>query len=139
MKYFFRCLFVAGILFLSTISFIVCKDQISGGDLSSIVFPSSGVHYSTVQNLFNVGCGGQSGACHGYDTFESHGGFSLDSYEHVMYTTGIVIRTDPTHSILINRIESTSSDKMPPSSQPQLNDNQKKGLRTWVAEGARAD
>jgi hypothetical protein len=66
-------------------------------------------------------------------------GFSLDSYEHVMYKAGIVVRTDPTHSLLINVVEGTSPPSMPPTNQPQLNDNQKKGLRVWVAEGARAD
>ena len=139
MKHFFHYVFPAIIIFLFIVSFIVCKDQISGGNLSSIVFPSSGVHYSTVQNLFNVGCGGQSSACHGYDTFQVHGGFSLDSYEHVMNTVGIVVRTEPNHSLLINVVEGTTPPKMPPTNQPQLNGNQKKGLRTWVAEGARAD
>jgi hypothetical protein len=139
MKHFLRRISLAIIFFLSIVSCIVCKDQISGGDLSSIVFPAAGVHYSTVQNLFNVGCGGQSSSCHGYDTFQAHGGFSLDAYEHVMYTTGIVVRSDPSHSLLINVVEGTTAPKMPPTNQPQLNDNQKKGLRTWVAEGARAD
>jgi hypothetical protein len=138
MKHLIRIIFLSIIFFLCTLSFIVCKDEISGGNLSSIVFPASNVHYNQVQNLFNVGCGGQSGSCHGYDTFQQMG-FSLDSYEHVMNKAGIVVRNDPSHSLLINVVEGTSPPKMPPTNQPQLNDNQKKGLRVWVTDGARAD
>jgi hypothetical protein len=138
MKYLIHTILLSLLFFLSTLSFIVCKDEISGGDLSSVVFPSAGVHYSTVQDLFNLGCGGQSSVCHGPETFPD-ASFSLDSYEHVTYRIDIVYPGKPEASKIIAVIEGTSPPKMPPTNQRQLNDNQKKGLRTWVAEGARAD
>jgi len=113
-----------------------CKDEVSGPDLSGIVFPDSGVSYSKhVQPLFIRGCGGQESLCHGPDTFEGRL-FALDSYLHATTKLGIIARTDPDHSLLINTIEGTSQPKMPPPDKPQLNANQIKGLRRWVKEGA---
>ena len=117
-----------------------CKDTITGGNLSSIVFPTTKIPYSKVQQLFNAGCGGQSNACHGPDTIEkppAGNGFGLDSYDHLMGGFfKVIIRGDPDASLLIVTIEGKGTSKMPPSGQPQLNDNQKKGLRQWVLEGA---
>ena len=132
-----------------TISFIIivflagvwqCKDTITGGNLSSVVFPASKIPYTTVQQLFNAGCGGQSSACHGPDTIDkppTGNGFGLDSYDHLMGGfVKVVIRSDPNSSMLILTIEGKGPVQMPPPGQPQLNDNQKKGLRQWVLEGA---
>jgi len=113
-----------------------CKDTVTGGSLSTIVFPASNIPYSKVQQLFNAGCGGQSNACHGPDTFTMNK-FSLDSYDHLIFgDIKVVLPKDPDASLLILTVEGKSTSKMPPSGQPQLNDNQKKGLRQWVKEGA---
>jgi hypothetical protein len=117
-----------------------CKDTITGGGLSSIVFPTTKVPYSKVQQLFNAGCGGQSNSCHGPDTFTPRpagNGFSLDSYDHLMFGDFKVVFTrNPDASPLNITIEGKGTKIMPPLGQPQLNDNQKKGVRQWVLEGA---
>jgi hypothetical protein len=113
-----------------------CKDEITGADLSAIVFPDSGVSYAKqVQPLFDRGCGGQESICHGPDTFDARG-YSLDSYLHATSGVGIIIRGKPDASQLITTIEGKTPPKMPPQGRAQLNANQIKGLRQWVQEGA---
>jgi hypothetical protein len=113
-----------------------CKDEVSGPELNAIVFPATHVSYSgQVQPLFNRGCGGQDNACHGPDTFSDFS-FSLSGYQDVVASNLIVHPGLPDGSLLVRTVEGTSPPKMPPTNQPQLNDNQKKGLRQWVAEGA---
>ncbi len=126
---------VAGIL-LAAWSAWTCKDEVSGPDLSAIVFPATNVSYSgQVQPLFDRGCGGQSNICHGPDTFAANS-FSLSMYSDVVASNLIVHPGLPDGSLLVLCVEGKASPKMPPTNQPQLNSNQIKGLRQWVQEGA---
>jgi hypothetical protein len=113
-----------------------CKDEISGPNLSDIVFPAKNVSYSgQVQALFNRGCGGQDNTCHGPDTFGANS-FALDIFDDVVSANAVVHPGLPDGSKLVLTVEGKLAPKMPPSNQPQLNANQIKGLRQWVAEGA---
>ena len=114
-----------------------CKDDVSGGDSGVIVFPDSNVSYmNQVQPLFDRGCGGQSSQCHGSETFAGRG-FSLDSYDGLMFgQRTVVIRSQPDASALVLSIEGKSGSKMPPQGFLPINDNQTKGIRQWVKEGA---
>jgi hypothetical protein len=117
---------------------LTCKDQISGPELSQIVFPAKNVSYHNhVQPLFDRGCGGQSSACHGSDTFNDQNPFALDVYEHAVnpYSRFWILPGDPDHSNMNHEVEQ-KPPVMPPRGQPQLSANQIKGLRQWVLEGA---
>lgn len=116
-----------------------CKDQITGPDLSAIVFPSSNVSYSKqVQPLFDRGCGGQNNACHGPETLADRD-YAFDNYLDATHKVGIIVRGSPDGSLLNQTIEGKAPPKMPPDNVLQLNQNQITGMRTWVAEGARGD
>lgn len=114
-----------------------CKDDVTNTDSSVIVFPDSNVSYTKhVQPTFDRGCGGQSSQCHGSETFDLRG-YSLDSYEDLMFgARTVVIRLEPDASALVLSIEGKSGSKMPPQGLLQINDNQTKGIRRWVKEGA---
>ncbi len=131
-----RTILATIIILLLAWSAWTCRDTISGPELSQIVFPATKVSYSgQVQPLFDRGCGGQSNACHGPDTFSMFL-FSLSSYEDVVASNTLVHPGDTVGSELILCITGKVSPKMPPSDQPQLNDNQIKGIRQWILEGA---
>ena len=124
---------------VAAVAWISCKDEISGPDLSKIVFPDSGVSYRNhVQPLFDRGCGGQISACHGPETFADHG-YSLDNYNSATNKVGIIVRGSPDASLLNQTVEGRTQPKMPPVNTSQLTANQITGLRKWVAEGARGD
>jgi hypothetical protein len=113
-----------------------CKDNVTGGGTIDVVFPDSNISFGLqVQPLFTRGCA--FSGCHGADRYVDDG-YSLESYDHLMFgSRAVVFRGDPDHSLLIQSVEATNSiPKMPPNDFKQLNDNQKRGLRKWVAEGA---
>jgi hypothetical protein len=113
-----------------------CKDEVTGGGTIDVVFPDSNVSFGLqVQPLFTRGCA--FSGCHGADRY-TEDGYSLDSYEHLMFgTRAVVFRGDPDHSLLIQAVEAANQvPRMPPADFKQLTDNQKRGLRKWVAEGA---
>jgi len=114
-----------------------CKDTATNPNQgSSIVFPDSNVSYGThVQPLFDQQCAFTG--CHGSDTYSSRG-FSLDSYDHLMYgTRPVVVRGAPELSPLVWRIEGRpGTGPRMPFGLPPLNDNQIRGIRTWIGEGA---
>ena len=109
-----------------------CKEE---ADVSEIIFPDSGVSYiKHVEPLFFNTCAFTG--CHGEEPYDEYG-LRLDSYQHAIAKTGIIIPGDPENSILIQRVEgSLSLMRMPPDRSP-LNQNQINGLKTWIREGAR--
>lgn len=110
-----------------------CKEEIE----SDIVFPDSGVSYiQHVEPLFIQTCVYMG--CHASDTYEQFG-FSLDSYQNIFSRPGIIIHGDPDASILVHRIEGRFGLLRMPLNQPPLTDNQIKGIKTWIKEGARAN
>jgi hypothetical protein len=126
----------AGCSFVFLWSSWTCKEDITGGQPIDVVFPDSNVSFGQhVQPLFIRGCA--FSGCHGADRY-AEDGYSLDSYEHLMFgTRAVVFRGDPENSLLIQSIEGANQVvKMPPRDFPQLNENQVRGMRKWVAEGA---
>ena len=113
-----------------------CEDTVSGGGGgSSIVFPDSGVSYGRhVQPLFDQTCAFIS--CHGSDTFTQRG-FSLESYDHLMFgTTVVILRRFPDDSPLVWRIEGRPGFARMPLNRTPLTDNQIRGMRRWILDGA---
>ncbi len=113
-----------------------CEDTVSGGGGgSSIVFPDSGVSYSShVQPLFAQTCAFT--LCHGSDTFTQRG-FSLESYGHLIYgSTMVVLAGRPDDSPLVWRIEGRPGFARMPLNRSPLTDNQIRGIRRWILENA---
>lgn len=111
-----------------------CKDDLSGPGTEGIVFPDSNVSYlKHVQPLFDRGCA--FSGCHGPDTFDD-AGFSLDSYQNATNRSDIIVPRNPDGSILVRRIEGTTAGVRMPLTRPPLTDNQIRGIRRWILEGA---
>lgn len=112
------------------LSLAACEDSgTRPGD--EIVFPESGVSYSAhVQPFFNLRCANYG--CH--DSQTRAGNLSLTSYVEMTERPGIVIPRDPDSSLLLQKIDG----RLPhPINVPIIiNDNQLKGIRTWILEGA---
>lgn len=119
-------------LLIYVLSTVSCSDTISSS--SDIVFPDSNVSYrDKVQPYIKLTCA--YATCHNpYDLAYS---MSLESYYDLMgaYTSSMVRPGNPDGSVLIQMLEG----KMIHSNYYyfKINDNQKKGLRTWIKEGAK--
>jgi Planctomycete cytochrome C len=133
LKAFIFVLIFLGLVYLS----LTCKNDVTGGDANSIVFPDSNVSYiKHVEPLFLATCA-IPGGCHAGD--EAAGGLSLESYEDLSKRIYIeYIPGDPDKSRLVMSIEGTAPGvPQMPYGRPPLNANQRKGIRTWIKEGAK--
>lgn len=128
--------FLIFVVILTACIWISCKDDITNGGITDIVFPDTGVSYGgQVQTLFDRGCAFDG--CHaGSDPGQ---GLSLDNYQNTLSSDpGVVLARDTAHSRLIWNIEGThGTTRMPPGDRTPLNANQTKGIRRWILEGAR--
>jgi hypothetical protein len=133
MKAFLLSAAFLGVIYIS----LTCKNDVTGGDPNSIVFPDSNVSYiNHVEPLFLAVCA-IPGGCHAGD--EPAGGLSLESYEDLSTRIYIeYIPGDPDKSRLVMAIEGTAPGiPQMPYGRPPLNANQRKGIRTWIKEGAK--
>ena len=92
----------------------------------------------TIQPILSENCY----SCHGPDPSARKAGLRLDRPEGAFSQRGksgpAIIKHDPEHSMVINRIESTSEKEvMPPADQHKhLKDTEISLLKRWIAEGA---
>ncbi|MFA6467396.1 MAG: hypothetical protein WCW35_00730 [Bacteroidota bacterium] len=122
-----------------TMALIACEDTSTGSinDIEKIVFPASLVSYNrTVQPLLNIGCA--TTGCHDRETRASnldlsdYLGFRQRFYDIVIINNGV---GDTINSRLIWNLEGrVGASPMPP--QRSLNDNQIRGFKQWILEGA---
>lgn len=111
-----------------------CEDETygPGPDSRDIVFPESNVSYAQhVQPLFDRTCA--VSGCH--DTATKQSNLSLQSYREATARPGIIVPEDPDGSVLVQRIEGKIQPRMP-YNRPPLSDNQIRGIRQWILEGA---
>lgn len=111
-----------------------CEDETygPGPDSRDIVFPESNVSYAQhVQPLFDRTCA--VSGCH--DTATKQSNLSLQSYREATARPGIIVPGDPDGSVLVQRIEGKIQPRMP-YNRPPLSDNQIRGIRQWILEGA---
>ena len=123
-----------GSVLAAALLLLSCNDDASGPGTGSgeIVFPESDVSYGEhVQPLFDRRCA--SSGCH--DSGTRAGDLSLESYTDATARPGIIIPGNPDVSVLVQTIEGTLPI-MPPLNSPPLTDNQIKGIRRWILEGA---
>ncbi len=132
--YYYNLLFI--LIFVFTILFSACDDTITSDELDNRTIPSSNVdYYEHIQPVLTVKCA--TSFCH--DDGNRAGGLSLTTYSNVTSDLTIVFPGDPDLSKLVWAIEGTGGTQpMPPAGQaPPLTENQIKGIRTWIAEGAK--
>lgn len=128
-KYFLK------IFVLIIISFLVgCDDTITNQDVDDRIIPSSNVSFSQhIYPVFQVKCF----SCHGNGIYEA----GLDLTLRSRFVDGrIVVPGDTLTSILVWRIDRpprAGFNPMPPEFMPQLTPNQIRGIKVWIAEGAR--
>ncbi|MBS4027475.1 MAG: hypothetical protein KGZ58_02465 [Ignavibacteriales bacterium] len=130
-------LFIIFSLILIGFFFAGCKESVTDDNPKNIVFPDSNVSFEQhVQPLFHRQC--NTSGCHDRGTHDLRG-FDLESYQGFMSATvqrQIVFSGAPDNSPLIQRVEGTIGRRMPLNRTP-LNQNQLKGLRSWVADSAK--
>lgn len=114
-----------------------CKETVSPEDerCRQIVFPDSNVSYGRhVEQLFFCSCA--FSGCHDASTFNLRG-FSLDSYDHLMFgTRPVVVRGEPENSPLVWRIEGRPGFIRMPLDRLPLTGNQIRGIRQWILDNA---
>lgn len=132
-NYKFRILFSL-LTILILVLFTNCDDTITNQDVDNIVIPEKDVSFSKhIYPLFQVKCF----SCHGNGRYEA----GLDLTLRTRFVDGrIVVPGDTITSILvwrINRPPRAGFAPMPPLYLPQLNNNQIKGVKIWIVEGAK--
>lgn len=124
-----KTLFLLLLLFFSA----GCDDTTT--NIDNEVIPDSNVSYSQhIQPIFNAKCIN----CHGAGTIES--GLDLTTWAGTTADPSIVFPGEPENSKLVWSIEGNPAvSPMPPigTSYRPLTDNQIRGVKTWIAEGAK--
>ncbi len=116
------------------LGFSSCKDtSTSIKNVDDIVFPDSNISYEKqVQPLFDVGCAQAN--CHERAT-DQNKNLNLTTYVGLKLNFGVVVPGDTSNSRLVWSIEGRPGSVPMPPSRP-LNDNQMRGLKKWILEGA---
>ncbi len=111
-----------------------CKDTVTGEDIDKRIIPVSNVSFAQdVYPILNVKCA--SSNCHNQES--RAGGYAFTSWTSV-YSPNLIDPGNPDNSRLVWVIEARSGiTPMPPIGYPYLTPNQIKGIRTWIAEGAK--
>ncbi len=126
-----KCLLFS-IIITASISLISCSDTISNVD--DIVFPDTNVSYlNQVQPFIKLTCA--YATCH--NSFDLAFSMSLDNYFDLTaaMSSAMIRPGNPDGSILIQMLEGKKIHYE--YRYFRINDNQKKGLRTWINEGAK--
>lgn len=122
------------LLFVVFISYIGCKDSVTGEDIDKRPIPASNVSYNNdIQPVFDVKC--NSSNCH--DDNSRAGGLSFTSYQNTTSDPTVIVKGFPDNSRLVWAIKPGASNPMPPLNYPPLTANQINGIITWVKEGAK--
>ncbi len=121
-------------IILSFFLFVNCDDTITNTDVDNVVIPDKDVSFSKhIYPLFQVKCF----SCHGNGKYEA----GLDLTLRTRFVDGrIVVPGDTNTSILvwrINRPPRAGFSPMPPLYLPQLTNNQIRGVKIWILEGAK--
>lgn len=119
---------------LSIILCASCKDN-NITSASQVIFPDSGVSYKKhVKPFLNLTCTYQG--CHAKASPAS--GIALVDYNDLFFgaaTLGLIVEYKPESSRLYQVINGDQPHM--DSFQKEINDNHKKGIRTWILEGAK--
>lgn len=97
-----------------------------------ISFPDSAVSYVRhMQPFLNLSCA--NGGCH--DNSDPSAGIRLTDYTGLMFSRGnLVVPSRPDESLLIQSLEQIIPH--PYDIMSRVTENQRRGVRTWILEGA---
>lgn len=125
-------IFVSLIIFVGVSS---CRDTSNPlTKVDDIVFPDSNISYVRhVQPLFDLACA--TAGCHDRATAENKE-LDLTSYAGVVANFGVVVAGDTSNSRMVWSIEGRPGSAPMPPAKP-LNQNQIKGIKRWIFEGAK--
>ena len=129
-------LLTIGMLVIYSLSTISCKDQSSNNNhTSNIVFPDSGISFNKyVQPLFQQTC--VFGGCHSDNQPAANLNLQDDPWHALInYQPSIVTPKNGNGSQLVMYLDGRLSPQMPLRSTP-LTQNQIKGVKKWIDEGA---
>jgi hypothetical protein len=126
------------LVFAAGVSGIICascEDDLTGLRPSDVVFPDSGISYSQhVDALFQQSCA--STQCHGGSTPAGELNLEYPSYRSLLdHRPHLVLSGDGANSLLVLRLTGAVGERMP-LRMPALNENQIRGIRRWIDEGA---
>lgn len=113
--------------------FYCCKDTVVNQN-QEIEFPEKNISYTQhVGPLLQQKCA--IGGCH------TQNGYKPNLEYPASYTSLLdyIVIGNPEHSTLIQLLEGTLPPKMPPPNTTSLTENQIKGIKTWIREGAKAN
>lgn len=112
-----------------------CDDTITGKEIDERPIPQSNVSYSKhIQPVLELKCA--SSGCHNDAT--RAGGLALTSWAQTTADPIITFPGEPDNSMLVWTIEARAGvPPMPPVGYPPLTADQIRGIRTWIAEGAK--
>jgi len=112
-----------------------CQDSITDAPPPDIVFPDSGVSFGRhVEPLFTHACA--TAQCHGGDVPADRVNLEPPSYQKLLnFQPQLVVQHDGDHSLLVQRLDGRIAPVMPIGRQP-LTQNQVKGIKRWIDEGA---
>lgn len=121
------------ILSISIFTFTSCDDTQSVVDIDQKPIPLTNVSFSQhIYPVFNLKC--NNSGCHNDES--RAGGISLTSWSNATDPT-IVVKGDTTTSRLVWSIDRIPGSKwMPPNGYPGLTETQRRGIKTWIQEGA---
>jgi hypothetical protein len=123
-------LFVSVFIFTVAVIFSACSWTSGGGD--AIVFPENGVSFMhQVQPFLQQNC--SYSPCH--SGFNMAGGIVLLEYHNIIAVPGFIVSGNPDDSRFVKHLEET----IPHFTyfyRGNIKDNQIKGIRTWIKEGA---
>lgn len=117
----------------SSIIFVSCDDTLTIDDIDKEFIPLINVSYSkNLYKIFNVKC--NNSGCHNDES--RAGGVSLTTWSNIT-DPNIVVKGDTATSKLVWSIDKLPGAKwMPPNNYPQLTLEQRRGIKTWIQEGA---
>jgi hypothetical protein len=112
-----------------------CKDEITDSHTSSIVFPDSAISFTKhVEPLFRQTCLG--GQCHSSRQPARNLNLESDVWHSLIdYQPQIVIPKQGNQSVLVQYLDGRQQPQMPLQSTA-LTQNQIKGVKKWIDEGA---
>lgn len=123
------------IVLILVMLFVSCKDELTGLDDSSIVFPATNVSFGRhVEPLFQQRCA--VSGCHAGGSPAAGLSLQTPAYSNLMnHQPRLVVAGASSNSLLILRLEGRIQPRMPLSGNP-LNQNQLDGMKKWIDEGA---
>jgi hypothetical protein len=120
-------------VYLCITLFSCCNDSVSSG--SNIVFPESNVSYiNHVYPFINITCAYQG--CH--SSTSQAAGRIMDDYYSLVYdinNLGLVVPGKADSSLLVQILDGRIPHN--PLISWKVNDNQRAGIKKWIAEGAK--